>query len=304
MKEEKITSIKFYYNGFRLNDDKRLVKCSYSLDNRVDITEPCVTIMVDNYGSVLPRELFEVHNDTDFYADYFDKDSATLTASHPLYKYVRAAALKAEISSCKSAAKYSEKSVPRARPGMKDFYLEEAQRHTKRAEQYTAELESLENIGQPTEADLKAVVTMNIAAENTKFEAQRAMEQSTLEKMIRKRSEQRKFIEKQMEVSLLRISPPRYLLDSVNILFFLLGAKQKDPSCFPLPQQMQFWVILILKLPEMMAITKPISRLNSIMNWFTKATMISAQRDVLSLNTFGVWVLSILLLNFPSKEKK
>ena len=37
----------------------------------------------------LPRDLFEVKNDSDSYTDYFENDRAYLTPAHPLYMYFR-----------------------------------------------------------------------------------------------------------------------------------------------------------------------------------------------------------------------
>ena len=121
----KTTSIKFYYNGLRLNGSRALVKCSYSIDNSRRTASPCVTICADRGGS-LPRDLFPVENDTDIMTDYFDNDRATITADHPLYPFARAAAVKYEINLLKISQRYAEK---RAAGGyMADYYAKEAAR--------------------------------------------------------------------------------------------------------------------------------------------------------------------------------
>ena len=89
----KTTAIKFFWNGIKLNGEKKLIRCFYFLDN-TDRT-PCVSISCRDYSGSLPGDLFAVQNDTDVYTDYFDADRATLTPEHPLYPYARAVAIKA-----------------------------------------------------------------------------------------------------------------------------------------------------------------------------------------------------------------
>lgn len=88
MNTNKTETIKFFYNGIKVNGGK-LIRCFYFTDSKSD----SVTISARDYAD-LPRDMFKVKNETDLYTDYFDSDSATLTPAHPLYKYVRAAALK------------------------------------------------------------------------------------------------------------------------------------------------------------------------------------------------------------------
>lgn len=89
MNTNKTESIRFFWNGIKVNGGK-LIRCFYFTDSRSD----SVTISARDYDH-LPHDLFTVKNETDLYTDYFDSDSATLTPAHPLYKYARAAALKA-----------------------------------------------------------------------------------------------------------------------------------------------------------------------------------------------------------------
>lgn len=97
--------IKFFWNGFKLNGENKLVRCFYSLnDNGQDA--PAVSIMIRDYSGRLPRDLFDVVNETDVYTDYFDDDSATLTPEHPLYPFARYAAEKARN---RDQAKYIER---------------------------------------------------------------------------------------------------------------------------------------------------------------------------------------------------
>lgn len=186
----KTTSIKFYYNGLRLNGSRALVKCSYSIDNSRRTASPCVTICADRGGS-LPRDLFPVENDTDIMTDYFDNDRATITADHPLYPFARAAAVKYEINLLKISQRYAEK---RAAGGyMADYYTKEAARLAGRIEQFNAELAALPST-QPAAADLEAVAAQNLEAENASRRAEQEAEQAERETVLRRRVAGRCFI--------------------------------------------------------------------------------------------------------------
>ena len=132
-------SIKFYYNGLRLNGEKSLLKCSYYLG------ENSVTIYANGY-SHLPRDLFEVVNESDIYTDYFEDDRATLGPDHPLYKYARYAAAKAELRHLPRHIKYLEESASYYPVGRK------VEIEAKKAR--LAELEAIENPGHPKASDL------------------------------------------------------------------------------------------------------------------------------------------------------
>lgn len=186
----KTTSIKFYYNGLRLNGSRALVKCSYSIDNSRRTASPCVTICADRGGS-LPRDLFPVENDTDIMTDYFDNDRATITADHPLYPFARAAAVKYEINLLKISQRYAEK---RAAGGyMADYYAKEAARLAGRIEQLHAELAALPAT-QPAAADREAVAAQNLEAENARRRAEQEAEQAEREAVLRRRVAGRCFI--------------------------------------------------------------------------------------------------------------
>lgn len=186
----KTTSIRFYYNGLRLNGSRALVKCSYSIDNSRRTDSPCVTITAERGGS-LPRDLFPVENETDLMTDYFDTDHATITAAHPLYPFARAAAVKHEISLLNVSLRYAEKRT--ASGNMADFYAKEAARLSARLEQLTAELDALPAT-QPTAADLDAVAAQHLEAENARRRAEQEAQQAQREKELRRRSEGRRFI--------------------------------------------------------------------------------------------------------------
>lgn len=185
-------SIKFFWNGIRINGEKSLNKCCYSLDNHRDHAE-CVSIYADRYGSVLPRDLFEVHNETDSYTDYFDSDHATLTPEHPLYKYARYAAVKYELHYLKSAIKRMQKNIETDPFYTRDgYYIADLNGKMKRQ----AELEAIEDPGQPTDEDLAKVHQMKQEAENARIAAEHEAQLKAREERIRKQNEGKAFIEK------------------------------------------------------------------------------------------------------------
>ena len=186
-------SIKFYWNGIRLNGEKSLVKCRYSMDNHTDHNE-CVSIYADSYGSQLPRDLFKVKNETDSYTDYFDTDSATLTPEHPLYKYARYAAAKAEIRDLKRYIEYTEKNLETSAYYKKNRELYLANIKTRREQ--LAKLEAMENPGHPTAEDLQKVGQMRQEEENARIAAEHAEQLRIREAALNKRNAGKHFIKK------------------------------------------------------------------------------------------------------------
>lgn len=144
------TPIKFYYNGIKLGGNGELVKISYHLHG--DDSDN-VKIYADGYGAQLPRDLFDVENDTDIYTDYFDTDSAIISPAHPLYKFAYYAAKKAEYMSAKRYLKSTKY----------DRY--KAADTVERCKKEIADFEQMTDPGQPTNADLLKVDEMNAQKE-------------------------------------------------------------------------------------------------------------------------------------------
>lgn len=192
----KTTSIKFFYNGIKLNGENKLLKCFYSIDNSTAESGPCVTIYARGYDD-LPRDVFPVENDTDLYTDYFDSDRATLTPAHPLYKYARAAAIKADL---RDSVPYLEKLERTLNSGKLDPWQNadalkiDADSRRAKVEQYRAELEQLPKT-HPTAADLTEIDAMKTAAENARRAREQAEQLEAREKMLRQRAEGRAYIE-------------------------------------------------------------------------------------------------------------
>lgn len=192
------TSIKFFWNGIKVNGERKLIRCFYSLDNNAD-GRPNVTIYARDCER-LPRDVFVVHNDTDLYTDYFDDDSAELTPEHPLYKYARAAALKAAMRGEPEyiAQLKADLQRPEYWPGQHQSRRDDIERREKHLAQYTAELATLPQ-GQPTAADLAAVEAMNLAAESARLAAEQAEQQRRREQMLRDRMNGRAYIQNVIE---------------------------------------------------------------------------------------------------------
>lgn len=173
-----ITSIKFFYNGLRLDGARTLVRCGYSLD----LDAETVTIYARS-GSRLPSELFPVENDTDLYTDYFDDDHAELTPAHPLYKFAVYAASRAKLREVKARAAYLAGRIDH--PSAYDAHNLDALRTELAAvDSLRAALESIQNPGQPTAADLAAVDQMKQDAESAARAAEQAEEQRRREEAL------------------------------------------------------------------------------------------------------------------------
>ncbi len=174
MNTNKTESIRFFWNGIKTNGENKLIRCFYSLDNSTRQPGPCVTIYAKGYGAELPRDLFTVQNETDSMTDYFDTDSATLTPSHPLYKYARAAALKSAMRGEPEYIAHLEQAEQDAKtPGRyhwrsADAIRAEIDQRQAQLDRNAAELATLPK-GHPTAADVEAVHEMNTAAESARL---------------------------------------------------------------------------------------------------------------------------------------
>ena len=211
----KTTSIKFFWNGMKVNGEKTLRKCYFSLSGSKD--EEYIMIYSKGYGDSLPSDVFAVENETDYYTDYFDDDHARITPAHPLYKYVRAAALKGEIRSIEKYLPYCDNRA--AGVVCADFYRKEAEDRRARLEKYRAELETLPS-GQPTAADLEAVEKMNLAAETARIAAEQKAEQERREKYLAARVNGRDFITRTMDAHPIAAGAPLVRIQWSEAPFF------------------------------------------------------------------------------------
>lgn len=167
--ETKTDTLRILTHGLRVNGAKTLVKCWYSIDD--DKTLVCAR----GYSDRLPRDILPVQNDTDIITDYFDEDSAELIASHPLYPFFRAAAIREKLAFAKKHPDYNA-TIGQAR-------AEEAAR-------LSAELETLPS-GQPTPADVDRA--------RAYMDAQRRAAAEAEERARREELERRAEVERQKE---------------------------------------------------------------------------------------------------------
>lgn len=191
-----VKDVRFYYNGLRVNGGP-LVRLFYSLDNDSSTSGPCVSLSCRDYSGTLPGELFAVENHTDLYTDYHDTDRATVTPDHPLYPYIRAAALKA---ATRDEPKYLDKlrailETPERYPGRHDGTRKEIAEREARLAARLAELETLPK-GHATPADLDAVARLNYAAETARRAEEEARQQAERERVLNQRAEGRRYIER------------------------------------------------------------------------------------------------------------
>lgn len=193
MTQDKTESIRFYYNGLRVNGERKLTRCRYSLDNRHDGAE-CVTIYAKGYDD-LPRDIFPVENDSDSYTDYFEHDRATLFPDHPLYKFARYAAMKANAcGNTKSIERVSKKISGMSREPWAG-YINTLKADIARWQREIADFNAAEDPGQPTAADVEACHALRLAEENARREKEHEEELQRREKALNEQNNGRRFIE-------------------------------------------------------------------------------------------------------------
>ena len=221
-----ITSIKFFYNGLRLDGARTLVRCGYSLD----LDAETVTIYARG-GSRLPSELFPVENDTDLYTDYFDDDHAELTPAHPLYKFAVYAASRAKLREVKARAAYLAGRI--AHPSAYDAHNLDALRTELAAvDSRRAALEAIPNPGQPTAADLAAVDQMKQDAESAARAAEQAEEQRRREEALAESAAARAIVREEVLASPLTDGEPYAIFGfSESAAFDDFRTESGEPRC-------------------------------------------------------------------------
>lgn len=193
MTQNKTESIRFYYNGLRVNGERKLTRCCYTLDSRYDGAE-CVTIYATGYDD-LPRDIFPVENDSDSYTDYFEHDRATLFPAHPLYKFARYAAMKANAcGNTKSIERVSKKISGMSREPWVG-YIDSLKADIARWQREIVDFNAADDPGQPTAADVEACHALRLAEENARREKEHEEELQRREKALNEQNNGRRFIE-------------------------------------------------------------------------------------------------------------
>lgn len=190
--------VRILYNGMKV--DGTLYRCHYSING------DSVTVYGRDYNH-LPRDFFPVHNDSDCMTDYFENDSAYITASHPFYPYFVYAAHKANAISDKNYIRTMEKRMEK--PG--DYYArhqEETLRDIERHRVRLAAFESMEDPGQPSQEDLDRIEQQKQEEETAKIAAKEEEERRLREKYDSKRFYGKSLIDEQMKLYPLKDGEP------------------------------------------------------------------------------------------------
>ena len=161
--------IRIYWNGIKI-DGGKLIRCGYSIDNNVN-HDQSVSIYARDYDH-LPRDLFEVRNDTDIYTDYFDSDRAYLTPEHPLYKYFRYAGMKAQARADRPYCEKLRETLSSGRREPWPGHYDALRADLERRERFLAEIDKMTDPGQPTAEDLAEIDRQRQEAENARRAAE------------------------------------------------------------------------------------------------------------------------------------
>lgn len=174
-------TIKFFWNGIKVNG--KLNKFRFGFDS----INYGVNFYADDYAAEMPKECgVAVINNSDSMTDYFEKDHGTIYPEHPLFKFFNYAANMAIIHHCKNAIKWHERCIARLEKGM-EIYPNHEEDFKKNIESHRAdiagqesriaEMEMMENPGQPTEADFEKVAAY-LAEKKAKAEAEKAAQEA------------------------------------------------------------------------------------------------------------------------------
>lgn len=172
-KKEPEKGIRFYWNGIKV-DGGRLIPCHYSIDGE------SVTIYARDYKK-LPREYFDVVNNSDSMTDYFEDDRTTLDKNHPLYKFARHAALKGMAS---------------------------GKTYRRMTDEQAKEWELMENPGHPTQKDYDKIAEMRQKAEQEAKEKEEQELKEERERVAAETENGRKYIEQVAEENPIKVGEP------------------------------------------------------------------------------------------------
>lgn len=202
--------IRIYWNGIKI-DGGRLIRCGYSIDNNAENT-PSVSIYARDYDH-LPRDLFEVRNESDSYTDYFENDSAYLTPEHPLYKYFRFAALKAKARDDSKYCEYLRETLNIGKREPWAGHYDGLRADLARREKTLAEFAQMTDPGQPTAEDLAEIDRQKQESENARKAAEHEKELRQRENYLRQRTNGRHLIQTEAEAHPIQDGQPVVLIN-------------------------------------------------------------------------------------------
>ena len=197
--------VRIYWNGIKI-DGGRLIRCGYSIDNNAENT-PSVSIYARDYDD-LPRDLFEVRNESDSYTDYFEKDSAYLTPEHPLYKYFRFAALKAKARDDSKYCEYLRETLNSGKREPWAGHYDGLRADLARREKTLAEFAQMTDPGQPTAEDLEQIDRQRQEAENARKAAEHEEELRQREIYLAQRVHGQRLIRAEQEAHPIKADQP------------------------------------------------------------------------------------------------
>lgn len=201
--------IRIYWNGIKI-DGGKLIRCGYSIDNNVN-HEESVSIYARDYDH-LPRDLFEVRNESDSYTDYFENDSAYLTPEHPLYKYFRFAAMKAQARLDRPYCEKLRETLNSGRPEPWPGHYDSLRTDIARREQFISDFEKMTDPGQPTAEDLEQIDRQRQEAENARKAAEHEEELRQREVYLAQRVNGQRLIKSESEAHPVRENAPAVLI--------------------------------------------------------------------------------------------
>lgn len=198
---EKTTSIKFFWNGMKVNGNKKLIKCNFNVYGDGDDS---ITIWSEGYRNEIPADIFDVINESDGMYDYYEKDHVFLESDHPLFPYVRAAALSASLHFAEGRIRYWEKRIANYGTHNRDRFdsieamRETIERHETNVAELKAKLADLPK-NQPTAADVEKCHARREAAVAAAREQEMREELERRAAFEKKRDEGTAFIKSTME---------------------------------------------------------------------------------------------------------
>lgn len=178
-------TIKFFWNGIKVNG--KLNKFRFGWDS----IRAGINFYADDYEAEMPEECgVAVINNSDSMTDYFEKDHGHVDCEHPLYNFFAHAANMAQIHYCKNAIKWHERRIAHFEKGMAIYpnheeefkkTIESHRADIAEQERRIAEMEMMENPGQPTAADFEKVAAY-VADKKAKAEAEKRAEEEREDK--------------------------------------------------------------------------------------------------------------------------
>lgn len=220
--------VRIYWNGIKI-DSGKLIRCGYSLNNNAD-NAPSVSIYARDYEH-LPRDLFTVENDSDSYSDYFEEDHAHLTPEHPLYKYFRYAAEKAQARLDRPYCKKLRETLNSGRrepwPGHYDALREDLARR----EAFLSKFAEAADPGQPTAEDLAEIDRQKQEAENARKAEEHEKDLKLREAYLCQRVNGRRLIEAESTAHPIQEGQPVVLINwSEHPAFYEFGEDELQLS--------------------------------------------------------------------------